>query len=453
MAILSPKPSFTFLDVIFALFLLGMFALNRTFAYLHLSIGRVPIYITEIILIVLIFKTILPFPFRKIKTVKTPLDIPFLFYYLLGMVALARGLSTYGLDAVRHSAIVYYSLFYYLITENVKRFDQIKKIVILFFIGSFLSTVFYISGLMLGIEAIGYISSLSRAIGYNVCIIFPMLLLVSLHSHLNHNKIFSFYFLLLPIQFAAIIIGRVSSGWVSLSGSLIFLYVLGERRIKSSIIVGCVSALLCLAVILPIYNNYYHKGILDEIYMEAESFLNYGEASTVASANARWRIQTNYFAVQNTLKKPVSGVGFGPSAGIGETIGGDKYVDFHNSYLSVAFRMGFPGIIALILINLLFYFYGIRFYRSTKNSLKRAYMIGILASHLSISLNASFFMVLQGPYMGIFYWILIGLGVALINTSKHSKTWVLKKPGYRNKTKRIENESAISSSSSSSILW
>ena len=73
-----------------------------------------------------------------------------------------------------------------------------------------------------------------------------------------------------------------------------------------------------------------------------------------------------------------------------------------------------------IYITIIFYYHGIQFIMNTNNPQYKAYMIGILSSHLSVFLNSQFSVVLQGPYMGIFYWILMGMGMVLINLNKES---------------------------------
>jgi len=49
----------------------------------------------------------------------------------------------------------------------------------------------------------------------------------------------------------------------------------------------------------------------------------------------------------------------------------------------------------------------------------KAYLLALMSCHVSISIFAFFNVVLEGPFMGIFFWIIMGLVMALINIKKN----------------------------------
>lgn len=395
------------------IFLLGMFALNRGFAYIGLPIGSMPIYLTEIVLAIFLLKNLLLLPIKKkIKKVRTPLDIPFAFYYLVGIALLLKDLPQYGILAVRDFVLVYYSLFFYVITENIRTFEDIQRIIKICLIGGTLSVVSYLGRPWLW-PLLNQVA-LSNEIGYATHMSLSILFVIALRDYLAKKKIFYF---IACIQIVAILKSMVRSTWVALAVSLVFLLIISakkQRKSTLSVVVGIFAGVLILILGYSYFSN---PVIFRELSMEAQSIYDIN-MSTSSAANTKWRVETTRIGLQRVLQNPL-GDGFGRPAAIWETMsGGNIEVDYHNSHLSLLVRTGVLGFLIYLCINALFYYRALQFCVRTDKPLHRAYMTGILAGHMSIAINSMFFMVLQGPYMGIFYWIFMGLGIALINVSE-----------------------------------
>ena len=407
---------------IFHIFLLGMFAFNKSFSYLSLGIGNIPIYVTELILAFFLLKIALfGIIKKKIKEVKTPLDIPFAVYYSIGLILLFRDLPHYGIEAVRDFVIVYYSLFFYVITENMVSFEDIQKMVKVCFIGSILSVIFFFirsSIPQLG-NAFGPLLSKSIYIAYGMHISITILFCIALRNYLDKRKVF--IVAIVSIQLLAVVLTESRSVWVSLAISLIFVFIISKEQ--RSIILP-LGLLIFVVILIWSYSTFFNSTLFNDIYLEGKSIFD-SNMQTVSAETSKWRITTGIAGIHQFLRAPL-GSGFGRPADMVflDIVGGSNpsermlQTDYHNVLLAILVRMGFEGLIVFIWINAVFYYRCIRFCRNTDEPLYRAYMIGILACHLSIAINSMFFQFIQTPYMGIFYWIFMGLGIALINVTK-----------------------------------
>ena len=411
---------------IFYLFLLGMFAFSRDFSYLSLNIGGVLFYVTEAILALFILKNIILAPIKRtIKEVKTPLDIPFIIYYTICLILFIKTAPNYGVVAFRHFALVYYSLFFYVITENFRSFEDLKNLVKVFFVGGIVSAILLL-GITLPFPDIShFIRSLlprSHSIGRSTCISLSVIFLIALRDHITNKKLRKVMFFATYIQILAILFGMSRSAWVALFGALIFLLIISKGK-RNSILSLYFPIFVGIFLLVFVFSYLLKSPFLEDMYIEARTVYDYNDIDNAASANSKWRIETDKIGIKEAIQNPL-GKGFGPPAP--ESVwkdwsgSGDINADYHNSYIAILTRTGFLGFMTFIYITIIFYYHGIQFIMNTNDPQYKAYMIGILSSHLSVFINSQFSVVLQGPYMGIFYWILMGMGMVLINLNKES---------------------------------
>lgn len=406
---------------IFYIFILGMFAFNRSFSYFGLSLGSFKIYITEIVMVFFILKNFFLIPIKgKIKEVKTPLDIPFLIYFAIGTIVLLKDIKTYGIESIRDFVLVYYLLFSYIITENVKSFEDLKKMVNICLIGGIFSEIFFFITLSSNLKsAFGPLLSKSIVIAYSLNMSISILFFVTLKDELVKmgNTIFFIMLFFTSTQILAILVGQARSAWVALIVAIIFILFIAKSQRKY--ILSLVLPVIFIATVLILSYNYFSNSqFLDQISEEFKSIYKFKSMDSISAENSNWRLRSYKIGISEFMKYPL-GRGFGIP--VNEEVLIKKtniQADYHNSPLSILVRTGLPGFLAFLSINVLFYYHTIRFCLKTDNELFRNYMIGIVSVHLSIFINSLFFMVLQGPFMGIFYWIFIGLGCALINIEK-----------------------------------
>ena len=139
------------------------------------------------------------------------------------------------------------------------------------------------------------------------------------------------------------------------------------------------------------------------------------------SSNADWRLDIWGFALENSVKNP-AGVGFGRpmkfvwgGQGYDFRTGDPELVEFdvtgpHNDFVHYAYRMGWPAliaVIALVAIAVSRVWPWLR--RSARGTEEAASAIALTAMLVTAIVFASLNDALKTPYMGIFFWVLLGL--------------------------------------------
>ena len=143
--------------------------------------------------------------------------------------------------------------------------------------------------------------------------------------------------------------------------------------------------------------------------------------ATGSGANAEWRLAIWRFMVERTLHNPLAGVGFGrPTAFPWHNVLYDArrndptdpndVTGPHNSFVNILFRMGLLGalpLLALVAIG------GWRVLSALRSDLydtpDRARLVGALAVFVFVSVVATFSVALEGPFMGMFFWVTLAL--------------------------------------------
>jgi hypothetical protein len=94
----------------------------------------------------------------------------------------------------------------------------------------------------------------------------------------------------------------------------------------------------------------------------------------------------------------------------------------HSGTMTVLARMGVPGLLLWASINILF---AVRMVRAQRLAVKRGSLfwgrltLWILASWLATLIDLSFDVYLEGPQGGIWFWTIIGFGIAAMRIQKH----------------------------------
>jgi O-antigen ligase len=131
------------------------------------------------------------------------------------------------------------------------------------------------------------------------------------------------------------------------------------------------------------------------------------EKASVEDPNISWRLATWQRAFGYASTQPAFGVGFGHldllSYGVAP----------HNSFLTFLFETGAAGLATFAGLCLSFYSLAFRaLWRRRRVGSPRVLTLVLL--NLSILLMSLFNVVLEGPYMGMFFWITVGLlGLAI----------------------------------------
>lgn len=145
-----------------------------------------------------------------------------------------------------------------------------------------------------------------------------------------------------------------------------------------------------------------------------------GAGDSGESENVRWRVDYWRELLGRVPEEPLLGVGFGrPSAFIWE---GDKY-DFrdgdpnspgdvtgpHNSFVHIAYRMGVPAIAAVLFLVFVALRNVHRSMREHPSREDRVALSTLTAMFAAGFMASSFNEGLTGPYLGLFFWVPLGM--------------------------------------------
>lgn len=418
--------------IVLTLLLLGFSLFSRSFAYLHVKIAEIPLYVTEVVLIVSIVAIMLSkLVAGKMTYPRIPLTRGFVILYSVALISFIIGIFSYKdkVFVLRHSALFYYSILYFLVPlvfNNLKRIERLFK---LFFItcivtpfGAFLPT--FPDGYGVGNFSYLYLS---------FAIIFEIL-----YVRYLKKKIYQFiFFLIIILQLSSIFIGECRAAWVALAGTFLFLYFL-DNTIRAKIKKALSIVVFFILILIPsfiVLKPARFKSVIQEILtLNPFRFLNFDPNETETSVsinNMRWRIYVWKDMLKEISEKPILGWSFGKKF-VPPTIkalgwGGswreeDKgFQDPHNSFLSILYRTGIIGFGLFIIIITKFIKRTIRFLNLINNNKKiKMYITALLACIIDILIISLLLVVLEGPFMGSFLWVAMGLIVALERIYKKS---------------------------------
>jgi O-Antigen ligase len=412
----------TFFFVLF----IGTAAFNRDFS--HLRIG--PIYITEFCLAVLsVTVGILVYHKKRVLlpsgSAARRIIVLVFGFFLLGLFRLiieaAEGLSAGVIDTFRNFALVYYALFAvitWIVLQHGRTREKIRQMLAAIVIVSTITNLWTVIRYVLGFPL------LADDTEVDVSKVIP-----------GHAVVFAMF------SFVIIIFALRSERWarqglfratlvVALLLNCLYVYLSGHR----SAILGCILGastmltgfksrfrlrirwgwviLACVAVVIAwqFLSNY-----LIEFTLKYETFLDLLE-----EPNAAWRAAFWLNMVSLWLSSPVLGVGFSHDFFNEEPFHAavaDHY-DPHNSYLAILARTGVVGLFifgvtAFLGIKLL-----IRMLRHSKCEETVLIAGCLLSCFTALSVFASMNVTLESPYHAIFFWLIIGMIVALAENER-----------------------------------
>ena len=176
--------------------------------------------------------------------------------------------------------------------------------------------------------------------------------------------------------------------------------------LNKKLIAGLLSVLMITSFIYVLGGASGHSSTLDR----ARTIVQYKGDPNAESRLSGWK----KLIIERIQKYPLWGIGFGR-----ELLPYEGYRNPHNSHLVLLARTGLIGFTFYLLFN---YFFVKQLFILLKNRkthpIFRNYAVGILSLYAFIMVFSSFNVVLELPYMGIFYWMILGLGIALVNVNR-----------------------------------
>jgi O-antigen ligase len=221
---------------------------------------------------------------------------------------------------------------------------------------------------------------------------------------------------ILVAQMALLALGQVRSIWVALPLAVFGTLVVCGR---SRSFMPQLLRLLAIAALLFGLAVAARPSIVGSLKRQANSIFNYS-GSTTSDNNAKWRLSNWNYGISQISAHPLGGIGFGgpevpPSVcttGCNDlTKNPDPTVlagsDLHNSILAIPLRLGLPGLVVFLAFEVLV------LARARRLGRRSGTMQWLLACHLLTGFTALTAVVLEGPYMGIFFWLFGGFVLGL----------------------------------------
>lgn len=427
--------------------LIGLSAFQRYFAYCSLTLGGVPLYVTEFVIAInLLWLAISFFSNASIKL--RPVSLFFLPFIGLGILLGLFGFWEHGIQAIRHSAIAYYALISVIVLLRVRGLDLA---------GNLLRTIYYsmLAGLSINIVNI-YLNLFDEPFSkHGMPFLAAATFLMFFFTHRGERKTpgLRFYPIMILILysmlvfpkssyliffFAAVVVSlaynlRFGNGiksmfvdsprvLVPLVLSLIVAILIAIIPGNSDILIGSSSEIISAAkIIQDTALGDFEIIPRDSGGMTLDEYLLTIEAQ---QSNFAWRIIVWRHAFDNFLKHPVLGIGFGISFAPRELLKYNYkwYPDMrpHNSYLHILMRMGILGLIVfcVALVPVIYYLWrkNIALDRCRLNLLMMAFS-GMLGFGVMAFLNV----VHENAYGAVPFWTFAALAILIATNPSKTK--------------------------------
>ena len=396
--------------LLFSFWFGGVVLLNKPFTLL--GFPNIGVYVTEIILFLLIVSILIRFLLVE-RNISRPFP-PSLFYVLIGywivgLLALVRGLNPYGYWALRDSVIVFYSPFLIVAWYVIDSDYRFKKIWNLFLICATAGGVLYLANklnfLIEGNIAIELNPSAASIVS-GLAILGLLLGMVRYKSG-RGNLILVF---LIVFHATVLLVAEVRAAWVGFAIALILYGFKVTPGIRSRVIkllpLLVIFILLSLIIVNVIVPFNFFSFLVDEI----RSLYDYEVVTDVKGSgpNAEWRLEIWEDALKTRVSDaPILGEGFG----VPQIIKNGLRTGLHNSHLAIILATGFLGYFLFLMINAIVFILSLRKYKTDSDDSKSR-TLWLMTGQVYILISSFFFVALEGPFVGAFYWSLLGLVVS-----------------------------------------
>lgn len=415
-------------EKIFFIFLAATFALSKNFSVLGISVGGLPLFVSEGALFFLLATIFLPRSLMgNARSTQHPIFYLFMAYFLLGILNLSRGLPSHGVFALRDAAMVYYAGFFLITVEIFDTLPKFKALIrgllpsaiIALTIGFlYFTQIFPQTGLL----------QYTKAINFNYYYGFIMIFALCFYPGVSRHKFglsILFFVSLFVVTFM-----QVRAIWVSMAVTLAFIFFMLKKELWQIVPRNILISFFLLPLLFGVGYSI-KKGNILTLGREAVSIfrsdMDYGSA-----ANNRWRLMVWEQTINKGLRNhPFFGSGFGVDYGL--TLGGRNIADIrgvgpgsgiippHNGQITLFYKMGIIGQGIFLIINIYFFIICLNFYKGCSALFQRQFMLAIMASQIHFNVGAFFFEAIEIPQVGIFLWVIMGLGVALMQLGKRTK--------------------------------
>lgn len=212
--------------------------------------------------------------------------------------------------------------------------------------------------------------------------------------------------IVLGVSAAELILAQHRSGFVALAFALLATGVLliGSRDVLNRLFKIATLLFVGLAVFVVVFGG-------DYIYATLDRVMSIGDTS---DANIDWRLLSWYEVFNGILDQPL-GHGFATWDFLFTSF--DPLTGSHNSFLDLCYRVGVPGLLIFLALPILL-IVSVRQRVQRTGASAQLLLVCICACTMALLVYASFNVVLETPYMSIFFWILMGLGAGSLHDAR-----------------------------------
>ena len=422
-------------NILFVFFLFltaGYILLPKAFPKLKIEIGPVPLYISEIFILISAAFIIYLVVKNKFRIEKIYFFYAFFFFFAVLLLSLSIGLYSYRdvTYVLRQSALFYYCLFYFIVFYLFNSIKKIKYFIITVLVCSnLLIIVFSVNFLGLAGKVFGGLTEYMTG-GYYFPIAILLILEINLIETIKRRSLKILILADIVVLVILSIMDNVRGNWMAIIAALIFSFIISRNKKKFAVnilIVILVLVVISAAVIL--IKPQLLENTLSEIKSLKYIFIGKsGENRTIAIVNTNWRAIAWRGFLREYIKRPVFGWGFGKkflptkTFDMGWNTGlADNWVATHNYIISFLFISGIAGLISFGFIIVLFFKKNIGFLKRYRTGKYRYLLSAFMGSIFYILVLGLLEVVLEVPYQAAFFWSFLAFNMLIIKEYDNGK--------------------------------
>lgn len=372
---------------------------------------------------------------KKFVLTKNELNLPILFFFLIMSISLI--ISEHLIVSLKDYMIfISYFLIYFIITNIIKKQEEFDMFIRLFFITSFLVsiyTLFHYYGLIPYLKELGPVISTIGQKNWTsnyLALIFPLIFSYFLLEKNKNTKIF--YYTILSIVYATLMICQSRGIWISIGLTLIigiffvFKFKLFEIFKKNLKLLTSLCFIFLIITIIYSTDNPLNRS---EITVPERAISTFDEKDP--------SIKTRFLMWNTTLNmikdKPIFGSGIGTfkinyldyqAEFLNENTGYIKYWTHvrepHNEYLQIWAELGIIGLGIFLSIIFIFCKLTINYLRKESSNKKKIIVFGLFMGITSFLIHSLFSFPLHVPALSSAFSIILSLSIIYIKGFKFS---------------------------------
>ncbi len=445
----SEKAARLALETVAAALILGTVILDRTFAHLAVSVGPLPLYVTDYALALLLIISGLAPGLNPTLVSATRTSARYFGAFLVwGSALLVLALLTHrGAAALREYAIFYYALFLIVGFVLIRAQIPVRRLIVVYLVACVVLDLLALDATYRGLgQPVGY--GLTRAITGQASLYLAIAAFVAA-SRMGTAAPRWPAIAIFTGAMLGVFLGQQRTVWVEFPIiTAVAIVLAGTYRWSLPALVGSfmIGALLILAVTTT--NSIVHSrpalvpgtstasppaspgptaspvesplpGVTPRSnpsgqLSDSANRLATGLASPASDPTVAWRIAGWKEALRHVEHNPIWADGLGRQ--FTWTAAGRLVTNYpHNTFITVALKSGIPGLLLLLVPLAVLYWRSARRALATHGTPGGRALSGYLAASLALSLYGTFNLLLESPYLAWPFWAFAGMLLAYVH--------------------------------------